>query len=182
MKQLKLLRGQSSAYGGELLKTRKGRSRGRPLSTRTSMHLVLRSSKATGEWSFRRANNRRKVEHFVEKFGRRFAVHILSFANVGNHLHLQIQLTSRQTYRPFIRALTAAIAMAVTGRNRWTFSQLGSVKFWDYRPYTRVVVGYRALLTLRDYLRINQWEGFGYHRQDAEFFVRRSARDLQSAS
>jgi hypothetical protein len=40
-------------YGGELLKTRKGRSMGRPLDKKNSMHLVLRSSKAKNEWSFK---------------------------------------------------------------------------------------------------------------------------------
>ena len=173
MKQLKLLRGENKAYGGELLKTRRGRSQARPLATKHSIHLVLRSSKAIGAWSFRRAQNRRKVESALRKFSQRFAVRILSMANVGNHLHLQIQLTNRFTYRPFIRALTAAIAMAITGRNRWTKNKAEKVKFWDYRPYTRIVVGFRALLGLRDYIRINAWEGYGYDRREAEFIVKR---------
>jgi REP element-mobilizing transposase RayT len=135
------------------------------------MHLVLRSSKARGEWSFRRAKNRRKVEEILGKFSRKFAVRILSIANVGNHLHLHIRLTTRQTYKPFIRAITAAIAMAVTGRNRWTKKSSSPsgrrIKFWDYQPYTRVVLGFKALLGLRDYIRINQLEGFGCDRREA---------------
>jgi REP element-mobilizing transposase RayT len=179
--QLKLLASEPSAYGGTLLKTRKGRSRGRPLAVKNSMHLVLRSSRAKGDWSFRRAANRKKIENILAKFSRRFSVKILSIGNVGNHLHLQIQLSNRFTYRPFIRAITAAIAMAVTGRNRWTVAGsgksstegTGKLKFWDYRPYTRIVIGFRALLGLRDYIRINQLEGYGYHRREAEFFVRK---------
>src|SRR5262245_22435472 len=110
-KQLKLLGSENSAYGGELLKTRKGRSRGRPLAVKNSMHLVMRSSKAKGDWSFKRAVNKRKIEAIINKFAIRFAVKILSIANVGNHLHLEIQLTNRFTFKPFIRAITAAIAM-----------------------------------------------------------------------
>jgi REP element-mobilizing transposase RayT len=140
------------------------------------MHLVLRSSKATGEWSFRRAKNRRKIETLLTKFSRRFAVGVLSMANVGNHLHLHVQLTNRFTYKPFIRALTASIAMAITGRNKWTRQRLGRVKFWDYRPYTRVIVGLRALLGLRDYIRINTLEGYGYSRHEAVYWVRRAQR------
>lgn len=173
MRQINLLANEPKAYGGELLKTRKGRSRGRPLATKNSMHLVLRSSRAVGEWSFRRAGNRRKVHSLLEKFSKRFAVRVLSVANVGNHLHLHIQLTNRLTYRPFIRALTGAIAMAVTGVNKWTRKQSARIRFWDYRPYTRIVIGYRALLTLRDYIKINTLEGYGHLRSDAEFFVRR---------
>jgi REP element-mobilizing transposase RayT len=172
-KQLKLLASQPSAYGGTLLKTRKGRANGRPLAVKHSMHLVLRSSKATGAWSFRRASNRKRIEAILAKFGGRYAVKILSMANVGNHLHLQIQLTSRFTFKPFIRAVTAAIAMAITGRNRWTAGKTARIKFWDYRPYTRVVIGFKALLGLRDYIRINELEGFGYRRGEAEFLVRR---------
>ena len=109
-KQLKLLSSENSAYGGELLNTRKGRSRGRPLAVKQSMHLVLRSSRATGEWSFRRTANRKKVEGSINKFSAKFKVKVLSLANVGNHLHFHIQLTNRFTYKPFIRAITAAIA------------------------------------------------------------------------
>lgn len=171
--QLKLLAGEPSAYGGTLLKTRKGRSRGRPLAVKNSMHLILRSSLATGDWSFRRSANRKKIEAIFKKFSQKYAVRLISIANVGNHLHLEIQLTNRFTFKPFIRATTAAIAMAVTGRNRWTAAKTKAVKFWDYRPYTRVIIGFKALLGLRDYIRINQLEGYGYHRSEAEFFVRK---------
>lgn len=172
MKQLKLLKSEPSAYGGELLKTRRGRSRGRPLATKHSMHLVLRSSKAKGDWSFRRSQNSRKIRAIIQRFSNKYGVRLLSLANVGNHLHLQIQLTHRQGYKAFIRAVTAAIAMAVTGRNRWTAKESTRLKFWDYRPFTRVVVGYRALLTLRDYIRINQWEGIGVNRNEARLIIK----------
>src|SRR3954468_22986126 len=101
--QLKLLKNSPKAYGGDLLKTRKGRAHGRPLDTQNTMHLVLRSSKAKGEQSFYRIENSRKVWGIVERFSRKYGIRILSFANVGNHLHLQIKLANRFTYRPFIR-------------------------------------------------------------------------------
>lgn len=145
-KQLKLLSSENSAYGGVLLNTRKGRSRGRPLAVKNSMHLVLRSTKAKGAWSFRRTVNRSKIETIINKFARKYGVRILSIANVGNHLHLNIQLGNRFTFKPFIRAITSAIAMAITGLNRWTKKKLGDIKFWDYRPYSRIVIGWRVRL------------------------------------
>jgi REP element-mobilizing transposase RayT len=166
VKQLKLLKNMKSAYGGELLKSRKGRASGRPLAVRQTMHLVLRSTKARGEWSFRRKHNADRVAAIIHKFSQRYGVKILSLANVGNHLHFHIQLSNRYTYAPFIRGVTSAIAMAVTGASRW--NKLG-VKFWDYRPFTRVVQGWRAVLNLRDYIRINQLEGQGYARIEAQF-------------
>ncbi len=171
-KQLQLLKNENSAYGGELMKTRLGRSRGRPLDTKNSMHLVLRSTKAKGDWSFLRKVNSQKINELVVKFSVKYGVKVISLANVGNHLHFHIRLTNRYGYKPFIRALTAAIAMAVTGRNRWTKKQSAiNEKFWDYRPFTRVVMGLRSLLNLRDYIRINVLEGFGYSRGQARYLI-----------
>jgi hypothetical protein len=151
------------------------------------MHLVLRSSKAKGEWSFRHGENPSKIRALTKKFAARYGVKVLSAANVGNHLHFHIKLGNRLTYRPFIRALTAAIAMAVTGRNRWTQAANDAaasatlkspapggrkrLRFWDYRPFTRVVESFRAFLNLRDYLKINELEGYGVGRVQARFMV-----------
>src|SRR5690606_31619703 len=66
-RQLELLRRNPDAYGGELLKTRRGRARPRPLSTRCTMHLVLRSSKAVGAWSFLRPENAQKIEAILKR-------------------------------------------------------------------------------------------------------------------
>lgn len=177
MKQLKLLKSEPSAYGGSLLTTRKGRSRGRPLATKSSMHLVLRASKAKGAWSFRLPKNKRVIAAILEKFGKKYGVRVLSLANVGNHLHIHIQLTNRGTYKAFIRAVTAAIAMAVTGINRWTAKQKDKAKdklrFWDRRPFTRIIVGFRAFLNLRDYVLVNQLEGLGIPRDQARGQLRR---------
>ena len=167
--QLELLKKFSSAYGGELLKTRKGREHGRPLDSKNSMHLVLRASRATGALSFRRFE--RAIDSIVQKFAKKYGVRIYSMANVGNHLHLHMKLSSRHGYRPFVRAITGAIAMKVTGQTRWNKVKTWT-KFWDYRPYTRVVLSRRGFLNLRDYIEINRLEGFGHARGLARFIVR----------
>ncbi len=92
---------------------------------------------------------------------------------MGNHIHIQFKLSNRHTYKPFIRAITGAIAAKVTGINRWT--KIGDGKrlnFWDSRPFTRVVMSYRAFLNLRDYIRINVLEGHGVKRGQARMIVR----------
>lgn len=170
--QLNLIKNSTKAYGGELLKTRKGRSTPRPLDTRNTLHLVLRSTKATGQWSFIRSKNKNRITQIVSKFSSKYGIKILSLANVGNHLHFQIKLSNRLAYFPFIRAVTAAIAMAVTGSSRWSpLKQSAKDKFWDYRPFTRVVESFRGFLNLRDYIRINQLEGLGYRRNEARFIL-----------
>ena len=177
MRQMNLLKQEPKAYGGELMKTRKGRAHPRPLSTRDTMHLVLRSSKARGEWSFRQPSHAKKIRELTTKFSGKYGVKILSAANVGNHLHFHIRLLNRLTYRPFIRALTAAIAMAVTGASRWNpMKRSAKDRFWDYRPFTRVVQSRRGWLTLRDYIHINELEGCGYRRDTARLIVKRGPK------
>ena len=93
------------------MKKRRGRVSPRPLCTRETMHLVLRSTKAKGVWSFRHGSNAGKVQKLTRKFAARYGVRIFSIANVGNHLHMEIKLSNRYTYRPFIRALTQQLAL-----------------------------------------------------------------------
>ena len=157
----------SRGYGGTLLKKRKNRIHGRPLDTRHSMHLVLRSSKAKGPWSFKVPSNDAQISKIMIRFAFVNGVTILSMANVGNHLHLQIKLSNRFGYKPFIRAVTSAIAMSITGCNRWTKKTKEKLKFWDYRPFTQVLKSYRALLNLKDYIQINILEGLGCRRSEA---------------
>lgn len=168
MKQRLLLKNEPKEYGGTLLKTRKGRSRPRPLDTKNTMHLVLRSSHAKAGWSFRVGDNPKKVSSILKKFAKKYGVQLLAVANVGNHIHIHMKLGNRFGYKPFIRAVTAAIAMAITGVSRWKKIDL---KFWDLRPYTRVVVGREAWIRLTKYVRVNQLEGMGYSREVAKIVI-----------
>jgi putative transposase len=168
--QLALLKDLPKAYGGELLKKRAGRVRGRPLDSRNTMHLSLRSSRARGDWSFWK--HKTEITGILRKFSGKYGIRILSFANVGNHLHIHLKLGSIHTYRPFIRAITSAIVSVVTGANRWhPLKAKPNDHFWDYRPFSRVVIGFRAFLHLREYIRINELEGFGVGRAEARFFL-----------
>lgn len=176
-------------YGGELLKKAAGRKRGRPLATKAPMHLVLRSSQAKAKWSFQKPKNARKVADLTRKFAKKYGVKILDSANVGNHVHLMIRLSNRQSYAPFIRSLTGAIAMAVTDTNKWrkcgaergepteqnaqsNNESKKKLKFWDYRPFSRVMEGgRREYLAVKDYILINWLEGVGVERIRAETAV-----------
>lgn len=156
-----------SAYGGHYRNTRKGRSRPRPISSRHSMHLVLRSTRARGDLSFWRAHNSRRIDSILAKFSKSHGVRIIAKANVGNHLHLHIRLLRISGYKRFIRAVTGSIAMAVSGRSRWNSASEPKQKFWDLRPFTRIVIGRRDFSNVKNYIRINQLEGLGYPRSAA---------------
>ncbi len=75
------------------------------------MHLVLRSSKARGDWSFKRQKHEFAIESIIQKFAKKYGVKIFAIGNAGNHLHLHIKLFKREMYKPFIRAVTSAIAV-----------------------------------------------------------------------
>lgn len=166
--QLSLIKKEKSDYGGALSNTRAGRSKARPLAVRSTMHLVLRSSKAKGEWSFKK--HAKTIRKIVDKFAGRHHVKIVSYVNVGNHLHLQIKLGHRTSYRPFIRAITAAIKMKVTGVSRWV-KNANAQKFWDLRPFTRIVTSFTERISLRSYILVNFYESMGYNRRQARFLV-----------
>lgn len=131
-----------------------------------------------GEYSFKKSQHSQAIRRIFKKFTAKHGVTIISMGNAGNHLHLEIKLTRRSAYNPFIRAVTAAIAMAVSGVSRWKASTLG--KFWDFRPFTRVVVGYKATLQLREYIQVNEWEGLGSCRFQARVLVAKAGRRGQT--
>jgi REP element-mobilizing transposase RayT len=162
---------KSHSYGGQLRTKAKNRG-ARPISNHQSMHLVLRSSKAKGPWSFLKASNRQKISTFVKRISHKYGVSLISVANVGNHLHLHIKLNgNREVYKRYIRGLTAGIAILITKVNKNTSLK---EKFWDYRPFSRIVIGFRNYLTLKDYILINQFEGLGYGRVISTLFVKGS--------
>jgi REP element-mobilizing transposase RayT len=152
------------------------KSRGfRPVSTKSSMHVILKSKNAVGDWSFLKGQRRQQIKQLVIAVAEQFNVRLLSGANVGNHIHLHVRFYKRRQYIQFIRTLTARIAFLVTGANK--FNPLRDSKgkklyFWTQRPITRSVHGLRDALRLEDYIAINRLEGHGLGRSLAEYFVK----------
>jgi REP element-mobilizing transposase RayT len=103
--------------------------------------MVLRSSQATGDWSFLHPDNRDKVGRTIRQFCDRYGVKLYMLAVSYNHIHFQIRVTNRHVWKRFIRGLTAALVMTVTGANK--FRELKQ-SFWDARPWTRVMDWGRA--------------------------------------
>jgi REP element-mobilizing transposase RayT len=147
-------------FGGALIRGNPREQR--PVSTRRPMHLVLRSSQARGERSFLRPGRARLIERLVRKQAREKGVRIYRFANSGNHLHLLVLPRSRQAYHGFVRAISGLIARLALGAERGRPRQTRGVKFWDARPYTRIVEWGRAFHVACRYVRLNQLEASGF--------------------
>ena len=136
------------------------------------MHLVLRSSKAKGLWSFTRKENKEKIHKIVYKNAAKNFIKIISYANVGNHMHLHLKLSARKEYFAFIRAITGAIALTVmkSSKNR-KFVHGYKDRFWDQRPFSVIINTYRHFMNMKDYMEINRLEGGGLNRASADLLI-----------
>ncbi len=146
----------AAAHGGAPSKGR--RKVRRPLDVRKPIHLVLKSSRARGDWSLLRDRNRHWIERLVAIKAKKFGVQIQGYVNVGNHLHIKLKLRDRNGFQKFLKAVTALIARRVTGARK------GAPKgqFWDALAYTKVIRVWRQEQTLNRYLHANQievWHG-----------------------
>jgi REP element-mobilizing transposase RayT len=148
----------SRVFGGGLLKNSNAKS-ARPISTKESMHIVLRSSLAKGSLSMLRANRASKIRECVEAQAKRFQVKIYQFSNVGNHLHILVKAGHRALFKSFLRSITGLIARITLGVQRGAAK---SIKFWDYRPFTRIVAWKRDFKTVFFYLIQNTYEAAGW--------------------
>ncbi len=162
------------AYGGELRKKAKNRGSRSLLFKNGSMHFSLRSTKAKGPYSFQHSKHREKIKIFIYKFSAKKGAQILSFANVGNHLHLHVKIHNRLLYKAWIRGLTSGIAMITVGLEGFKKLKQSKEKFWDQRPFSRVIQNFKQWLNIKSYIEINQLEGLGMPRAQAEILIKGS--------
>jgi REP element-mobilizing transposase RayT len=168
MKQTDLFAKKSNRFGGDARKTRASRFF-RPIATKQSMHLILKSAHAKGDWSFLRPRNKVIVAQAIKKYAEAFGVKIYSSANVGNHLHFHAKFHTHRSYKDFVRAIAGAIALKVTRSSKIKTLR---ERFWTQTPYTRFVFGVTDFLRIKDYIKVNQLEGFGHSRGLAEYAVK----------
>lgn len=132
----------------------------RPIATKRAMHVIVRSSRATGDWSFLRQAHRGRIETLLEATARRFHVKIHRSVNVGNHLHLIVQAKRREHFQNFLRVFTQGVVFLVTGARKGR--PVG--KFWDALAYSRVVEWGRDWRNLLRYFEKNTFEAAGIPR------------------
>lgn len=152
-------------HGGVLRNIRKGR-RFRPLSTREPIHLVLKAQRSVQRrGGFRSPQEFLIVQKVIRQYAKRFFVKVEQVAVAGDHIHMLIRLSKRALGQHFFRVVAGQIAqrfeqadLLVTGTPGKTKKK---EKLWRYRPFTRVVRGWRAYLIVRDYVQLNKKEAEG---------------------
>ena len=177
MKQKDFLSPSRKEHGGALsFRTRRSR---RPMALKQPLHLTLRSDFAHGHRSLLKHQN--LIRHIGRKFSRRFGVRIYRQAICGNHLHLLIQGTSRESLQNFFRVFAGHIAQQILGtapisesersrqrggapssfitkREKQHGCKKNQRKFWALLAYTRVVTWGREFKTVSRYIIQNTLE------------------------
>ena len=166
---------RSALASGTFTPPARGNPKGpRPFSKRASLHVVLKSSRAQGAHSLLRRE--RAVRAVLERQAARFDVQLQGVANAGNHLHLLLRAPTRERLANFLRATSGIIARLVLGQlGRARAIPDGSSssgrniasRFWDTRPFSRLVGPGRDWRGVRDYLELNQLEAQGASREIA---------------
>jgi REP element-mobilizing transposase RayT len=150
MKQMKLFSEKVvKEFGGSLSKNKGKRKVARPLVFSKPMHLVLKTSKAKGQFAFSPTDHR--VKSLITKMGQRFGVKIYSTSQNWSHIHLVIRLRDRKSYRSFIRALTGAMVLKLKATKG----------FFDLTPYTKVASWGRQFQNLKNYAFKNELQALG---------------------
>ncbi|MGE3681269.1 MAG: transposase [Bdellovibrionales bacterium] len=174
--QLNLFPNESRRFfGGRLLLgRRKGR---RPLSSTEAVHVVFRSSWARGENSLLKTYNKNPVIGIIRSVTHRYRVRIYRLAVASNHVHLILKFGSRDLYKAFIRVVTGRIANHVMKSNSFKdfiqtvlssgLAHLDEIqgkgqRFFQFRPFSRVLHWGRDYRTCCDYVTQNELEAIGF--------------------
>ncbi|QLY24286.1 transposase [Bdellovibrio sp. KM01] len=143
-------------HGGVLRKSSKGRG-ARPLSSKDPLHVVFKVNKTVVKNGLRQPRNFSLMGSLLKKYSRKFGVKIEQFTVQTDHVHLLVR-GKRILLQSFFRVVAGQFAQVLTD----TFSRKHEgAKVWKYRPFSRVVKGYKAYRIVRDYVQLNEMEALG---------------------
>ncbi len=153
--QSSFLKPISSSFGGEQQKGH--RKTYRPLDPKSTIHLVLKSSRAKGMWSLLHRRHKTRIQDLLEKLAKENGIKIYRYANVGNHLHLLLKIHSRRGFQKFLRVFTGRVALLITQARKGN----PQGKFWDAIAFTRIVQWGKDFTRITRYFFKNEIESFG---------------------
>lgn len=151
-------------HGGTLRQKRRGRG-ARPLSTRAPIHLVFKANRSHLRRGYRSPLGFQICNNVIKRYSKKFFVKIEQQAICNDHIHLLVRFTRRSLGQHFLRVVAGQIAQQMQ-KNGFlvtdTPQKLGKKrKVWKFRPFSRVIIGWRPYLVVRDYVRLNEKEARG---------------------
>ena len=160
-------------HGGELRKKRAGRG-SRPLSTKEPLHLVFKVDKSRlKRRSLRFSEEYRLCLKLAERYARKFFVKVEQISVQNDHIHLLIRTSKRSQFQNFFRVLAGQIAQEFTRENLLAHRKVtdtpnspkasgarcrNGTSLWLSRPFSRIVRGWKAYQTARNYVGLNELE------------------------
>lgn len=148
------------SHGGELRKKKKGRGF-RPLSTKDPLHLVFKAAKSRlRNKSLRAPKNFKLVTEIINKYARHFGVKIEQRSVQNDHIHLLIRTSGRKHYQHFFRVVAGKIAQRFNNAGLLC-GVTDTPNLWKFRPFSRVVKGWKSYKIIRNYIQLNEKEALG---------------------
>ena len=146
---------------------RKGRRKlARPFDRRRSMHVVLRSTRARGSWSFLHRRHKGYIHALLVDLCEEYGVKLYKYENVGNHLHLLVRFPTRPQMQAFLRVFAQRVMFLVTGARKGQ----PQGRFFDAIAYSRVVDCGREFKVMKAYIWKNTLEALGFSRSQVAFY------------
>lgn len=143
-------------HGGTLRKSRAGR-RARPLSSKDPLHLVFKCNIAALPQGLRTAVTYTLLHQLLRKYARKFFVKIEQFSIQRDHIHLLVRGSKRSQTQHFFRVFAGQAAQRILG----TVTGTPAPRLWKHRPWTRVILGFKPYVTVKNYIQLNELEARG---------------------
>jgi hypothetical protein len=149
-------RGKRRSHGGS--ESRGKRKTRRPLTTKHSLHVVLKSQRAKGRraliWHARYINTR------IQTAARRFGVRVYGKAIHFNHIHLQVRGTAIIGLQNFFRVVAGHVAQEILREVPLNENEVKSIastqrRFWEDLLFSRLVSWGREYKRVQDYIAKN---------------------------
>lgn len=176
-KQLDLLPKPKREHGGSLA-VKKRRSF-RPMNSKLSLHITLKSQHAVGGRCLFR--HKKRILFVMRKASKLFHVKVYNYAIAGNHLHLLIKGPDRESLQNFFRVFAGHTAQGILRDCPLTLAKpkpgapepggapansaktrepckKNQRKFWSYLLYTRIVTWGREFKRVHIYIEKNVLE------------------------
>ena len=108
----------------------------------------------------------------IQKFARRFFIKVEQISINHDHIHLLVRFPKRSHGQAFLRTVAGQIAQLfqkygflipsrVTDTRKKANKTNGKIKVWKYRPFTRVIQGWKPYQIVRNYIQLNTKEAAG---------------------
>ena len=153
-------------HGGLLRQKRAGRGR-RPLACKETLHVVFKINRSRlRHRGLRASQNFSLVNNVIKQYSRKFFVKIEQLSIQGDHIHCLVRTSKRSNFHYFFRVVAGQVAqrlqnegLLVTGTP--ATAPVQGTGLWKYRPFSRVVVGWRSFKIVKNYIQLNEQEARG---------------------